>query len=59
VEDGRIGRTDSVVVLATATGLKDPATAAAQWPEVPVVPPELDSALPLLREAYGAGELPG
>ena len=54
VAEGTIRRADRVVVLATAGGLKDTATAAAAMPPVPVVPTDLDAALAIIRDTYGA-----
>ena len=53
VAEGAIRRDDRVVILATAGGLKDPATAASAMPEVPVVPNGLDAALEVIRATYG------
>ncbi len=51
--DGSMVVTDRVVVLATASGLKDPAAAAATMPEIPVVPTDLDAALAVIAARYG------
>ena len=52
-EEGRIGRSDTVVVVNTASGLKDTATTAAAAPEIPTVDGEAAPFLETLREAYG------
>ena len=52
-EEGRIGRSDTVVVVNTASGLKDTATTAAAAPEIPTVDGDAAPFLETLREAYG------
>lgn len=52
-EEGRIGRGDAVVVVNTASGLKDTAATAAATPEVPVVDGDAARFLETLRDAYG------
>lgn len=49
---GVIGRDAIVVVMATASGLKDPGSLDAVLPPVPVVPPDIDAALAILRKTY-------
>jgi threonine synthase len=44
---------DNVVILATAGGLKDPARSESHMKSVPIVPPDLDSALEIVRHTYG------
>ncbi|MGH2452123.1 MAG: threonine synthase [Candidatus Limnocylindria bacterium] len=51
--EARIAEDDRVVVVLTSTGLKDPAATAARLPEVPLVPPEVESLRDTLRSAYG------
>jgi threonine synthase len=53
VEKGVIARSDRVVILATAGGLKDPARAAASMPPVPVVTADIDATLDIIHRAYG------
>jgi threonine synthase len=48
-----INSSDSVVILATAGGLKDPFRSGALTAPVPVVPPDFDVALTTLRHTYG------
>jgi threonine synthase len=51
--DGVMGAEASVVVVATAGGLKDPAATERRLPGVPVVPASLEAACDALRETYG------
>jgi threonine synthase len=53
--DGRIADADSVVVVATAGGLKDPDATARGLGEVPVVAPSLDAVGEALARVYGFG----
>jgi len=46
--DGRIAPSQTVVSLLTASGLKDPATTAAQQQDLLVVPANFDAAVALL-----------
>ena len=58
VARGAVAREDTVVVLGTATGLKDPAALDGVLPRAPVVPPDVQDAVRVLRETYGfAGDL--
>ncbi len=52
-EEGRIGRSDTVVVVNTATGLKDTAATAAAAPEIPTVGGDIARFLVTLEDAYG------
>ncbi len=52
-EEGRIGRRDTVVVVNTASGLKDTAATAAAAPEIPIVDGDTTQFLETLRDAYG------
>ena len=52
-EEGRIGRSDTVVVVNTASGLKDTAATAAAAPEIPIVDGDTTQFLETLRDAYG------
>jgi threonine synthase len=51
--EGRIRTTDSVVVVATAGGLKDPDVTARALGDVPVVAPSLDAVADTLARVYG------
>jgi threonine synthase len=51
--DGVIGARDTVVVVATAAGLKDPDVTRRALGEVPVVPPSLEAACDALAHTYG------
>lgn len=53
VDVGTIQREHSVVILATAGGLKDPDRARAQMRAPPVVPPDFEATLAILRGEYG------
>jgi threonine synthase len=53
VERRVIKASDSVVILATAGGLKDPPRAEASMKPVPVVPLDLDAALAIIHATYG------
>lgn len=48
-----VKRSDNVVILATAGGLKDPWRAETKMAPVPIVPRDFDAALTMLRSAYG------
>jgi threonine synthase len=50
---GMLARTDRVVAVLTATGLKDPGAAARPRPPVPVVAPRVDALMQALAEHYG------
>ena len=52
-EEGRIGPRDTVVVVNTASGLKDTAATAAAAPEIPTVDGDTTQFLETLRDAYG------
>ena len=52
-EEGRIGRSDTVVVVNTASGLKDTAATATAAPEIPTVDGDTTQFLETLRDAYG------
>ena len=52
-EEGRIGRSDTVVVVNTASGLKDTAATAAAARAVPTVDGDTTQFLETLRDAYG------
>ena len=52
-EEGRIGRSDTVVVVNTASGLKDTAATVAAAPEIPTVDGDTTQFLETLRDAYG------
>ena len=52
-EEGRIGRNDKVVVVNTASGLKDTGATAAAAPEIPTVDGGTTQFLQTLRDAYG------
>ena len=52
-EEGRIGPRDTVVVVNTASGLKDTAATAAATPEIPTVDGDTTQFLETLRDAYG------
>ena len=52
-EEGRIGRSDTVVVVNTASGLKDTAATAAAARAVPTVDGDIGQFLETLRDAYG------
>lgn len=52
-EEGEIGASDTVVVVNTATGLKDPAAAAARAPEIPTVGDDAGEFLGTLKDVYG------
>ena len=49
---GMIEKSDTVVVLMTSSGLKDPATTQTYSPDVPVVEPNMDALLKGLADAY-------
>ena len=52
-EEGRIGRNDTVVVVNTASGLKDTAATAGAAPEIPTVGGDIAQFLETLEDAYG------
>ena len=52
-KEGRIGRSDTVVVVNTASGLKDTGATAAAAPEIPTVDGDTTQFLETLRDAYG------
>ena len=52
-EEGRIGPRDTVVVVNTASGLKDTGATAAATPEIPTVDGDTTQFLETLRDAYG------
>lgn len=52
-EEGEIGADDTVVVVNTATGLKDPAATAAHAPETPTVGDDVHEFLGTLKDVYG------
>ena len=52
-EEGRIGRSDTVLVVNTASGLKDTAATAAAARAVPTVDGDTTQFLETLRDAYG------
>ena len=52
-EEGRIGPRDTVVVVNTASGLKDTGATAAAAPEIPTVDGDTTQFLETLRDAYG------
>ena len=52
-EEGRIGRRDTVVVVNTASGLKDTAATATAARAVPTVDGDIGQFLETLRDAYG------
>ena len=52
-EEGRIGRSDTVVVVNTASGLKDTAATTAAARAVPTVDGDIGQFLETLRDAYG------
>lgn len=52
-EEGEIGAGDTVVAVNTATGLKDPAAAAAHAPEIPTVGDDVHEFLGTLKDVYG------
>ncbi|MDE0344010.1 MAG: pyridoxal-phosphate dependent enzyme [Deltaproteobacteria bacterium] len=52
-EEGRIARNDTVMVLNTASGLKDTAATAAATPEIPTVDGDTAQFLETLNDAYG------
>ena len=52
-EEGRIARNDTVMVLNTASGLKDTAATAAAAPEIPTVDSDIAQFLETLKDAYG------
>jgi threonine synthase len=56
--EGAIQRHHRVVVLATASGLKDPGVTAAGLGSVPVVSADLDAALAIIEERYGVNLAP-
>ncbi len=51
-DEGRIGRDDKVVVVNTASGLKDTVATAAAAPEIPTVDGDAAQFLETLRDAY-------
>jgi threonine synthase len=53
VESQIIKANDSIVIVATAGGLKDSSRWEAQMDPVPIVPPDLEAALTTLRYSYG------
>ncbi|MDE0034608.1 MAG: pyridoxal-phosphate dependent enzyme [Deltaproteobacteria bacterium] len=52
-QEGRIGGSDTVVVVNTASGLKDTAATAGAAPEIPIVDGHTAQFLATLRDAYG------
>ena len=52
-EEGRIGPSDTVVVVNTASGLKDTATTAGAAPGIPTVDGDAPQFLEALKDAYG------
>ena len=52
-EEGRISRSDTVVVVNTASGLKDTAATAGAAPEIPTVGGDIAQFLETLEDAYG------
>jgi threonine synthase len=51
---GQLAPGSTVVCVMTASGMKDPQTAAAGLPEMPVVAPDFDEFERAVRSAYGA-----
>ena len=52
-DEGRVGPTDTVVVVNTASGLKDTVATATAAPEIPTVDGDIAQFLVTLRDAYG------
>jgi threonine synthase len=52
-KEGQIGGSDTVVVVNTASGLKDTAATAGAAPEIPTVDGDIAQFLATLRDAYG------
>ena len=52
-DEGRVGPTDTVVVVNTASGLKDTVATATAAPEIPTVDGDIAQFLATLRDAYG------
>jgi threonine synthase len=52
IEAGAIDPDETVVAFLTSTGLKDPEMTAAHLPEIPLIEPEVDQLVALLRDAY-------
>lgn len=52
-QEGRIGGSDTVVVVNTASGLKDTAATSGAAPEIPTVDGDIAQFLATLRDAYG------
>lgn len=52
-KEGQIGGSDTVVVVNTASGLKDTAATAGAAPEIPTVDGDISQFLATLRDAYG------
>ncbi|HBY92681.1 MAG: pyridoxal-phosphate dependent enzyme [Ardenticatenaceae bacterium] len=50
---GRLGPTDRIVAITTATGLKDPAATAKVLSPIPTVSPDMDALLAALKSSYG------
>jgi threonine synthase len=53
IEAGAIDPDATIVTFLTATGLKDPEMTAQHMPEIPLIEPEVDALVDLLRDAYG------
>ncbi len=51
--EGQIRPDETVVAFLTSTGLKDPETTAAHLQPVPLVEPNLESMVAMLKESYG------
>lgn len=52
IEAGAIDPDETVVAFLTSTGLKDPEMTAEHLPEIPLIEPEVDQLVGLLRDAY-------
>lgn len=52
---GQIGELDTVVVLNTSGGLKDPGVTAQMLPEIPIIEPTKESLWDTIRSTYKAG----
>ena len=52
-QEGQIGGSDTVVVVNTASGLKDTAATAGAVPEIPTVDGDITQFLATLRDSYG------
>jgi threonine synthase len=50
---GQLSRSSTIVCVSTASGMKDPQTAADGLPPVPVIPPDFDAFEQAVRSTYG------